>query len=412
MKRHLLFAAIVVAGFAASRRPHAQDKRGFVWDDRPSIVFGEDINIDLTGRVQLDWRWFDPEVDEDAFDLRTLRIGLKGELTRHFDWEIEREIDETRLEEDDRASGASASGRTCYLNWTTFDAFSIKGGRFKMPFGLEQNTGVSDLDFAYRALGSTKIAPGRDTRRDGVRRALGGALIYEAGVFDDDGDNGELEARPSSSRKAQDLEDVGPSVAVRVVGELFRGLPVHDRLKGAEFGIAYTTLERARRPEQPARRRGVGLQLLRARLRQRPPPAPRPAVRLVARARSGSGRSGCSRAKQRHRPEQSQRGPVGFHRHGVVHAARRGSSPARTRTATSRRTIRCSAAASARSRSASRYDQLTFESASKDGPDFTNPRAEHLTPNTDSTLTFGVNWMPIRWVKVVANAHPRRPSRT
>ena len=58
-----------------------------------------------------------------------------------------------------------------------------------------------------------------------------------------------------------------------------------------------------------------------------------------------------------------------------------------------------------------RYDQLTFESASKDGPDFTNPRSEHLTPNTDSTLTFGVNWMPIRWVKVVANAFGR-PSTT
>ena len=40
----------------------------------------------------------------------------------------------------------------------------------------------------------------------------------------------------------------------------------------------------------------------------------------------------------------------------------------------------------------------------QEGPDFTNPRSDHLTPNTDSTLTFGVNWMPIRWVKVVANA--------
>jgi phosphate-selective porin len=50
-----------------------------------------------------------------------------------------------------------------------------------------------------------------------------------------------------------------------------------------------------------------------------------------------------------------------------------------------------------------RYDSLTFESESKEGPDFTNPRADHLTPNTDHTLTFGVNWVPIRWVKVVAN---------
>ena len=50
-----------------------------------------------------------------------------------------------------------------------------------------------------------------------------------------------------------------------------------------------------------------------------------------------------------------------------------------------------------------RYDRLTFESSSKEGAGFTNPRADHLTPNTDSMLTFGVNWIPIRWVKVVAN---------
>lgn len=50
-----------------------------------------------------------------------------------------------------------------------------------------------------------------------------------------------------------------------------------------------------------------------------------------------------------------------------------------------------------------RYDRLTFESPSKEGPAFTNPRAEYLTPNTDSTLTFGVTWLPIRWVKIVAN---------
>ncbi len=94
-----------------------------------------------------------------------------------------------------------------------------------MPFGLEQTTSVSDLDFAYRALGSVKIAPGRDKGVMAYGELLGGSLVYEAGVFDDDGDNGELRSfgsvRPGPG---QDLEDIGPSVAVRVVGELFRRL--------------------------------------------------------------------------------------------------------------------------------------------------------------------------------------------
>ena len=146
-----------------------------------------------------------------------------------------------------------------FVNWTTFDAFSIKGGRFKMPFGLEQTTSVSDLDFAYRTLGSVKIAPGRDKGVMAYGELLGGSLVYEAGVFDDDGDNGEQEAEQFVVEGQDDLEDVGPSVAVRVVGELFRRLPVHDRLKGAEFGIAYTQGIGARRVEQPAWRGSMGL---------------------------------------------------------------------------------------------------------------------------------------------------------
>ena len=51
-----------------------------------------------------------------------------------------------------------------------------------------------------------------------------------------------------------------------------------------------------------------------------------------------------------------------------------------------------------------RFDRLTFESAGTAGEAFTNPRSDHLVPNTDSTITFGVNWMPIRWVKIVGNA--------
>ena len=50
-----------------------------------------------------------------------------------------------------------------------------------------------------------------------------------------------------------------------------------------------------------------------------------------------------------------------------------------------------------------REGRVSVRLASKSGPDFTNPRADHLTPNTDSTLTIGVNWLLNRWVKVVVN---------
>ena len=398
MSRVVLVVSMLAA--LAAVPAAAQDKRGLVWDNRPSIVFGEDINIDLRGRAQFDWRTFDPEVNKETYDLRTLRVGLKGNLTKHFDWEIEREIHQAATLEETVEKWQFGEWKDVFGNWTTFKALSVKGGRFKMPFGLEQNTGVSDLDFAYRTGGSVKIAPGRDTGVMAHGDLLDGALLYEAGVFDDDGDNGELEVE-RFIEEGRDLEDLGPSFAARVVGELFRGLPVHERLKGAEFGIAYT---RAHVPEGLNSLFGedvwgynyfqrVYVNGSRQRLGLQADWSPGP---LGFRAEWMQSRE--KRLGQSNRNEDlsdfigtawytsatwiltgedkdsdvTPNDPLFGGGVGVVEIA-------------------------------IRYDSMTFESASKEGVDFTNPRADYLTPNTDDTLTFGVNWMPIRWVKVVAN---------
>lgn len=378
----------------------AQDKKGLVWDNRPSIVFGEDINVDVRGRAQFDWRWFDPDVGEETYDLRTLRLGLKGRLTRHFDWEIEREIDKAANLEEEVEKWRFGQWKDVYANWTTFDTFSVKGGRFKMPFGLEQNTGVSDLDFAYRTLGSTKIAPGRDTGVMAYGEFLDGALLYEAGVFDDDGDNGELEVE-RFIQDGQDLEDLGPSFAARVVGELFRGLPVHDRLKGAEFGFAYT---RSNVPEGLNSLFGedvwgynfverVYVNGTRQRLGLQADWSPGP---LGFRAEWMQSRE--ERLGQSNRNEDLSDfiGTAWYTSATWIVTGEDKDSDVTPNDPLFRGGIGVVEIGV-------RYDSLTFESASKEGADFTNPRADHLTPNTDGTLTFGLNWMPIRWVKVVAN---------
>jgi phosphate-selective porin len=50
-----------------------------------------------------------------------------------------------------------------------------------------------------------------------------------------------------------------------------------------------------------------------------------------------------------------------------------------------------------------RYDELGFESAEKNGPAFTNPRAEHLLENSDRVWTIGLNWFANRWVRATIN---------
>ena len=229
MRKILLTAVVLAAGAASAAAQHQdKDKRGLVWDDRPTIVFGEDITVGIRGRLQLDWRQFNPGVDEDTFDFRTARIGLQGDVTRHFSYEIEREVDR---------EAQFGDWKDVYLAWKTYDAFRIKAGRFKMPFGLEQNTGPTETDFAYRSLISTAIAPARD--RGAMVYGELGRLGYEVGVFDDDGANAVLE-KERFAVEGEDLADVGPSFAGRVTGDLFRLLPVPDKLKSANFGVAYT----------------------------------------------------------------------------------------------------------------------------------------------------------------------------
>ena len=400
MKRVLAFAFLAAAIVIGARPAAAQDKRGLVWDNRPSIVFGKDINIDVRGRVQSDWRTFDPDIDEDTYDLRTLRLGLKGKLTKHFDWEIERAVEKAADAEETVERWRFGQWKDVFANWTTFDAVRVKAGRFKMPFGLEQNTGVSDLDFAYRTLGSTKIAPGRDTGVMAYGELLNGSLDYEAGVFDDDGDNGELEVERFVI-EGEDLEDIGPSFAARVVGELFRGFPVHDRLKGAEFGIAYT---RSNIPEGLNSLFGedvwgynfterVYVKGTRQRVGLQADWSPGPFGFRAEWMRSSEERLGQSNRNQ----DLSDYIGTAWYSSAtwIVTGQDKDSdiAPNKGLLGGSIGVIEVGA----------RYDKLTFESESKEGTSFTNPRADHLTPNSDGTLTFGVNWLPIRWVKVVAD---------
>ncbi len=397
MKRFVVVAIVVLL---AAMPAAAQERRGLVWDDRPTIVFGEDFNIEIKGRVQLDWRAFDPDVDEETFDLRTVRFGLKGELSRHFDWEIEREIERASDADEIPERWQFGEWKDVYLNWTTFDAFSVKAGRFKMPFGLEQTTSVSDLDFAYRTLGSSTIAPARDRGVMAYGEFFGGAFIYEAGVFDDDGDNSDL-AEPQFVEEGRDLEGEGPSAAVRLVAELFRGLPVHNRLKGAEFGIAYTNggipeglnslkgeevwgFDFFERVYVNGRRQRLGFQF---------DWSPGPTGFKAEWMQSREERKGQS---NRNEDLSDFLGTAWY-----ASATWLLTGEDKDSDVTPRRPLFRGGAGAFEI--GVRYDQLTFESAGKSGPDFTNPRADHLTPNTDSTLTIGVNWLLNRWVKVVVN---------
>jgi phosphate-selective porin OprO/OprP len=392
MTRVLLVTLLTLIAVPAAAQDSNQDERGLVWDNRPTIVFGEDVNIEIRGRALLEWRWFDPPIGEDTFHLRTVRAGLKGQLTRHFDWEIEREISET---EEKIQFG---DWKDVYLEWNTFDALSVRGGRFKMPFGLETTTGIGDLDFAYRALGSTQIAPSRD-RGVMVFGDLG-RFGYEAGIFDDDGDNAESN-EPQFVQEGEDLANVGPSFAMRLTGDPLRLLPLGS-LRSATFGIAYTNSDV---PEGLNSLRGESVwgerffdrvyvkgrrQRYGAQLAWTPGPASLKAEWMQAR-------------EERH--EQSNRNQdlsdfiaESWYLAGTWFL----TGESKDNNIRVKRPLLEGGIGAIEL--AARIERLGFRSASTTGTAFTNPRNDHQVPNSDTVFTVGLNWTATRWTRIIVNA--------
>jgi phosphate-selective porin OprO/OprP len=197
----------------------------FKLDDHPSIHFAKGTHLDFRGRFAADVKDSNaPDADTTeraAIDLGKKRLGVSGEISNVVEFQIEAE-----LKRDD-------PWRDVYADYKQFDGARVRGGQFKMPFSLDENTGASHLDFMFRSLAATHLAPGRDQGVMVHGRVLQKVINYEAGVFQHDGKN----ARTNNPDKVFG----GQTIAARVTYEPFRN--VKDAQTELSVGAAYTTSE-------------------------------------------------------------------------------------------------------------------------------------------------------------------------
>ena len=126
---------------------------------------------------------------------------------------------------------ASRPWRDVFANVRPLRAFELQVGRFKVPFGLEQTTGVMDLNFAYRALASSYLTPGRDIGAMAHGRVFRNVLRYEAGVFREGGDNARVADQIGSASQR--------TTAARIVTRPWTATRVSS-LRNLEVGAAFT----------------------------------------------------------------------------------------------------------------------------------------------------------------------------
>ncbi len=79
--------------------------------------------------------------------------------------------------------------REAWVGYQQFTFARAKYGLFKIPFSVDENTGATNLDFAYRSLAASTLAPCRDEGWTAHGQVVNHAFGFEYGVFDHDGHN-------------------------------------------------------------------------------------------------------------------------------------------------------------------------------------------------------------------------------
>ena len=153
--------ALVGAAGPAAAQPTPAPQPTFRWDDHPSIRFGRGTHIDFAHASRCDARRSDaPLTDED----RGIRHRAAPRRRRGRDQEP------LRFPGRARAGQRRDAGATSSLNYKQFDdACRCSVGKFKLPFSLDENTSATNLDFVYRSLAATFLAPGPRHAAHGAR---------------------------------------------------------------------------------------------------------------------------------------------------------------------------------------------------------------------------------------------------
>jgi phosphate-selective porin OprO/OprP len=375
----------------------------FVWNQHPSFRYGSVFRIDFQAKFQEDARASYPDAPElmdpltgekKTFDLHRNRIGVQGHVFRRIEYEIERELTERELSEreiDDPTRTNESAWKDVFVNVSYIDNAQFQVGRFKIPFGLDRLTPVTQNDFVYRSLGARYLAPGRDIGATVHGRFFRRGLSYWAGVFEHDGDNARSSKIAGGDR----------TFATRLSGTPFRKLGI----PGLELGTALTVSELSDESFRPNGLRGRTVMTEDTFFEP---------VYVKGRRQRWEGdvdwTAGPLSARGEYTHVIDQRLGQGLGDDDLPDALARSWYVSGTWIVTGEDKERPVVAARDFLRGgigavevAGRYERLWFESVGE-GQAFRNPRAEHLVPSGDRVLTVGVNWTLNRFVKLQVNA--------
>lgn len=160
---------------------YASFKDGLVFEDGSG-----DWKLQFNGRVQTDYRSYDPEWKNDTFSIRRARLGGTFTFLKDFAVRVEGEYANTN----DGSKGTTALTYG-YLDYTRWKGAKIRVGQFKPFFGLERSYSTNFTDFTELSMATNNGANFNSTYDRGVM-VFGDPLAwlnYNAYVINGTGQN-------------------------------------------------------------------------------------------------------------------------------------------------------------------------------------------------------------------------------
>jgi phosphate-selective porin OprO and OprP len=357
----------------------------------PSIRAGE-FRIDFRARFHVDFRALDSEKDVAPEDVvfRRARLAVEGRIYDDLEFEVDADARDERR-----------PWRDVYLNYRKFRVAEVRGGKFKIPFGLDQLTGVFANSFISRSLIGSQMSPGRDRGVMAHGRFADDRVRYYGGWFKHDGDN-TLFTEELDQNEFIEEPPVNHTIAGRVeltpweqTKGLLRRLQIGINVASGDvadglFGMRGRTVTGFTFFEPMyvgGRRNRYGVDGLWT-------PGPFSVVAEYNRVADQRNRQGLGDVDL---PDviaegwylsgtwaltgENKTGGIDEPRHPIFQGGAGGFEVA------------------------ARFEELRFSSAGTGGEaPFTNPRAANILPNRDRAITLGANWYLNRFARVLFNA--------
>ena len=171
-------AALALAEPAPPPPPEIQSSIKFKPGSGFTLVNGDDFTMQVTGRVQARYEYWDYDEDRgipnlSQFTAERVRLGVKGTMFKDFKYELEQDFGKGKSEL-----------KKAVIEWAKYEEFRIEMGQFNVKFDRSLINSTAKQEFVDRSIAAREFGIEYDIGMDFAGSAFSKKFQWNAGIFD------------------------------------------------------------------------------------------------------------------------------------------------------------------------------------------------------------------------------------